>query len=69
MCGVYVPHVCVHGVGGTLQCPHEQGELSPEVFLVKALRVRGQPVQVLTESTQSVLATAVDHMTEWRIHH
>lgn len=69
MCGVYVPHVCAHGIGGALQRPREQSELSSEAFLIKAFRVRGQSVQVLAESAQSVLAVAVDHMTEGRVHH
>lgn len=69
MCGVYVPHACAHGISSTLQCPREQSELSSEVFFIKTFRVRGQPVQVLTESPQSVLTMAVDHMTEGRIHH
>lgn len=69
VCGVYVPHVCTHGIGCTLECPREQSELSSEVLLIKAFRIRGETVQVLTESIQSVLTMAVDHMTERCIHH
>lgn len=69
MCGVDVPQVSAHGVGGALQRPREQGQLSPEAVLIEALGVRGQPVQVLTESAQRVLATPVDHVAERCVHH
>lgn len=68
VCVVYAPHISVQSVGGSLQRPCEEGELSSEVFLVEAFGVRGQKVQVLSERAQSVVATAVDHMTERRLH-
>lgn len=64
---VDAPHVSIQSVGGALQRPREQRQLPPEAALVEASGVRGEQAQVLSERTQSMVAAAVDHMTEWRL--
>lgn len=65
-CVVYVP---AQAVGGALQRPGEEGELSSKLFLIELFRVRRQQGQVLSERAQSVVTTTVDHVTERRLHH
>lgn len=64
---VSAPHISNQGICGTLQSPGEEGELSSEAFLVKVSRVKGQEVEVFRECTESVVATTMDDMTEWRL--
>lgn len=64
---VDAPHVSIQSVGGALQRPREQRQLPSEAALVEASGVRGEQAQVLSERTQSMVAAAVDHMTEWRL--
>lgn len=68
MC-VYVPDVSVQRVGGALQRPGKQGQLTSEAALIKTSRVRGQQGKVLSERHQCVVATPVNHVTERRLHH
>lgn len=74
MCGalervVDVPDVSAERVGGALQRPGEERQLPAETGLVELLRVGVQERQVIGQSAQGVIATAVKHVTERRLDH
>ncbi len=66
---VDVPDVSAERVGGALKRPGEECQLATETSLVEQVRRGAQQRQVIGQSAQSVIATAVKHVTEGRLHH